>query len=129
MISTIKRHFFWPKLKANIVIFIVKCQECQLVKAKDQHTLGLLQPFPILEWKWEVTSMDFITSLLKRKKKNDSIFVVIEKLSKEEKFIPVKSTYKAMNIVNIFYMGCRKQLSQIEMLSLQENFGGIYSLD
>ena len=25
MISTIKRHFFWPKLKADIALFIVKC--------------------------------------------------------------------------------------------------------
>ena len=46
--------------------------------------------------------MDFITSLPKSKKKNDSIFVVIDRLSKAAHFIPVKSTYKAVNIVNIF---------------------------
>ena len=46
--------------------------------------------------------MDFITGLLKNKKQNDSILVVIDKLSKEAHFIPVKSTYKAMNISNIF---------------------------
>ena len=34
MISAIKRHFFCPKLNAKIAMFIVKCQECQLVKAK-----------------------------------------------------------------------------------------------
>ena len=46
--------------------------------------------------------MDFITGLPKIKKQNDSIFVVIEKMSKETHFIPVKSTYKAVNIVDIF---------------------------
>ena len=46
--------------------------------------------------------MDFITSLLKRKKQNDSIFIVIDKLSKETHFIPIKLTYKAVNIANIF---------------------------
>ena len=46
--------------------------------------------------------MDFITGLPKSKKKNDSIFVVIDKLSNLAHFIPVKSTYKAMNIVDIF---------------------------
>ena len=46
--------------------------------------------------------MDFITSLLKSKKKNYSIFVVIDKLSKEAHFILVKSTYKAVNIADIF---------------------------
>ena len=55
-------------------MFIPKLQECQVVKAKHQHPMGLLQPFPILEWKWEVISMEFITSLLKIKKKEDSIF-------------------------------------------------------
>ena len=34
MISAVKRHFFWPKLKADITMFTMKCQECQLVKAE-----------------------------------------------------------------------------------------------
>ena len=46
--------------------------------------------------------MDFITSLPKSKKQNDSIFVVINKLSKETHFIPMNSTYKAINIADIF---------------------------
>ena len=46
--------------------------------------------------------MDFITSLPKSKKKNDSFFLVIEKLSKAAHFIPMKSTYKGVNIVDIF---------------------------
>ena len=46
--------------------------------------------------------MDFITSLWESKKKNDSIFVVIDKLSKATHFIPMNLTYKAMNIVDIF---------------------------
>ena len=102
MISAVKRHFFWPKLKSNIAMFIAKCQECHLVKAKHQHPSGLLQPFPIPEWKWEVIIMDFTTGLPKRKKQNDSIFVVIDKLSKATHFILVKSTYKVVNIANIF---------------------------
>ena len=46
--------------------------------------------------------MDFITGLLKSKKQNYFIFVVIDKLSKVSHFIPMKSTYKAVNITNIF---------------------------
>ena len=46
--------------------------------------------------------MDFNTGLPKRKKQNDSIFIVIDKLSKVAHFIPVKSTYKAVNIADIF---------------------------
>ena len=46
--------------------------------------------------------MDFIIILSKIKKLNDSIFVVIDKLSKEAHFIPMKSTYKVVNIADIF---------------------------
>ena len=46
--------------------------------------------------------MEFITDLPKSKNQNDSIFVVINKLSKAAHFIPVKSTYKAVNIADIF---------------------------
>ena len=102
MISTVKKQFLLHNLKANITLFIAKCQECQLVKAEHQHPLGLLQPLPIQEWKWEVINMDFIMVLQNRKKKNDSIFVVVDKLSKEAHFIPVKSTFKAVHIADIF---------------------------
>ena len=46
--------------------------------------------------------MDFITGLPKSKKQNDSIFIVIDKLSKAAHFILIKSTYKTMNIADIF---------------------------
>ena len=46
--------------------------------------------------------MDFITGLLKRKNQNDSIFLVIDKLSKAAHFIPIKSTYNTVNIADIF---------------------------
>ena len=68
MISFIKRHFFYPKLKTDIAMFIAKCQECQLVKAEHQHPTGLLQPFPILKWKCKFITMDFVIGLPKIKK-------------------------------------------------------------
>ena len=83
-------------------MFITKFQECQLVKVEHQHPLGLLQSLPIPEWKQEVISKDFITDLPKSKNKNDSIFVVIDKLLKATHFILVKSTYKTVNIADIF---------------------------
>ena len=46
--------------------------------------------------------MDFITGLPKIKKQNDSIFVVIDKLSKAAHFTPMKSIFKVVNITNIF---------------------------
>ena len=47
-------------------------------------------------------SLDFITGLPRNQNQNDSIMVVVDKLSKEAHFIPVKTTYKAANIADIF---------------------------
>ena len=89
-------------MKREVAEYVAQCFTCQKVKAIHQHPAGLLQPIPIPEWKWETITMDFITGLPRTKKQNDSIMVVVDKLSKTSHFIPVKSTYKAVNIVDIF---------------------------
>jgi len=89
-------------MKTKVVEYISRCLECQQVKAEHCHPTGLLRPIPITEWKWEVISMEFITGLPTTKKHNDSIMVVIDKLTKFAHFILVKSTYKDINIAKIF---------------------------
>jgi hypothetical protein len=97
-ITTLRKLFFWPSMKGETIEYLARCQDCQQVKAEHQHPANLLQPLPVLEWKWETISLDFITGLPKTQKNNDSIMVVIDKLSKSAHFIPIKSTFKAINI-------------------------------
>jgi hypothetical protein len=68
----------------------------------SRHPVGLLHPLPIPEWKWEVVTMDFITKFPRTAKQHDSIMAVVDKLTKVSHFIPVKSTHKASNIVEIY---------------------------
>jgi hypothetical protein len=89
-------------MKKEVVDFIVKCLECQKVKAEHRHTNGFVQPLPIPEWKWEVVTMDFITKLPRKNKQHESIMVVVDKLTKSAHFIPVKLTQKASNIVDVY---------------------------
>ena len=63
---------------------------------------GFLHPFPFLEWKWEVVSMDFITGFPMTWRKHDSIMVLVDKLTKEAPFTLVKSTHNTDDIANIF---------------------------
>jgi hypothetical protein len=46
--------------------------------------------------------MDFITGLPTLTKQNDTIMVVLDKLSKSTHFIPIKSTCKVIYIANVF---------------------------
>ena len=72
------------------------------MKAEHRHPTGLLQPLPILEKKWEVITMDFITELPRTNKKHDSIMVLVDKLTKSAHFVPMKTTHTAANIAEIF---------------------------
>ena len=47
-------------------------------------------------------TLDFITGLPKIKKQNDSIMVVVDKLSKVAHFIPIKFTYNTVQNADIF---------------------------
>jgi hypothetical protein len=89
-------------MKREIVEYIARCMECQKVKIEHRHPAGLLQPLPIPEWKWEVVTMDFIMGLPRIGKLHDSIMVVVDKLTKYAHFIPLKTTHKAIDVVDIF---------------------------
>jgi hypothetical protein len=77
--------------------------ECHKVKAEHRHRVGLMQPLPIQEKKWEVIIIDFITKLPRKTRQHDSIMVVVEKLTKDAHFVPVKTMHTMTNIVE-FYM-------------------------
>ena len=76
--------------------------KCQWMKVEHQHPPGLLHPFLVPEWKREVISIDFITGFLMTWRQHASIMVLVDKLTKETRFIPVKSTHKTDDIANIF---------------------------
>lgn len=63
LLSAIRKGYLWPVLRKYIIVYLNKCLECQLVKMEQQHPIGLLQPMPILEWKWETITLYFITGL------------------------------------------------------------------
>ena len=76
MITTTRKQLCCLGLKKDTTDYITKCLEFHHVKIKHQHPVGLLQPLPIPEWKWETISMDFITGLPTSTKQNDAIMVV-----------------------------------------------------
>ena len=89
-------------MKKDIAEYISKCMKFQHVKVENQHPTGLLQPFPVPEWKWEVISMDFITGLSMTMRQHDFVMLMVDKLTKETQFISLKSTYKTDAIAKIF---------------------------
>jgi hypothetical protein len=72
------------------------------VKTEHRNPIGLLQPFPILQWKWDVVTIYFITKLLRTMRQHDSIIVVVDKLTKALHFVLVKTTHKETKIGEIY---------------------------
>jgi hypothetical protein len=101
-IAVVRSQYFWPRMKKEVANHIAKCIECQKVKTKHKHPTGFLHPFPILEWKWEVVTVDFITKLPRIVNQHDSITVVVDKLNKETQFVSVKATWKTTNIAETY---------------------------
>ena len=61
------------------------------MKAEHQILGGLLQEIQIPTWKWEDINMDFVVGLPRIQKSYDSIWVVVDRLTKFARFIPIKS--------------------------------------
>jgi len=89
-------------LKKEVVEFVTKCLDYQQVEVDCNHRAGLLHPILVLEWKWEVVSMDFITGLPRTSKQHDSIMVVVDRLSKVNHFVPVKYMNSSAEVAQIF---------------------------
>ena len=57
---------------------------------------------PIPEWKWVRIAMDFVVGLPKTMGKHDSIWMIVERLTKSAHFIPVKVTYNEEKLAKIY---------------------------
>jgi hypothetical protein len=78
------------------------CDTCHRVKAEHQRPAGLLQPLKVLEWNWEEIGMDFIVGLPQTRHGYDSIWVIVDRLTKVAHFIPVKTTYTGAKLAELY---------------------------
>ncbi|GJZ27364.1 putative reverse transcriptase domain-containing protein [Tanacetum coccineum] len=90
MYQDMKKLYWWPNLKANIATYVRKCLTCARVKAEHQRLSGLLVQPAIPEWKWDNITMDFITKLPKSSHGFDTIWVIVDRLTKSAHFLPIR---------------------------------------
>ncbi|GJZ01530.1 putative reverse transcriptase domain-containing protein [Tanacetum coccineum] len=77
-------------MKADIATYVSKCLTCARVKAKHQRPSGLLVQPKIPEWKWDNITMDFITKLPMSSQGFDTIWVIVDRLTKSAHFLPIR---------------------------------------
>nr|GEU50525.1 hypothetical protein [Tanacetum cinerariifolium] len=92
MYQDLKNLYWWPNMKADITTFVSKCLTRAKVKAEHQKPSGLLQQPEIPEWKWERITMDFVSKLPRTPSGYDSIWVIVDCLTKSTYFLSMKKT-------------------------------------
>ncbi|GKA21690.1 putative reverse transcriptase domain-containing protein [Tanacetum coccineum] len=92
MYQDMKKLYWWPNMKADIATYVSKCLTCAKVKAEHQRPSGLLVQPKIPEWKWDNITMDFVTKLPKTSQGYDTIWVIVDRLTKSAIFTPTRET-------------------------------------
>ena len=89
-------------MKIDVSEFVTKCLVCQRVKAEHQVPSGLLQPIRIPEWKWDRITMDFVVGLPLTWRKHDSVWVVVDRLTKSVHFLSVRTDYSLDKLAELY---------------------------
>ncbi|GKB97947.1 putative reverse transcriptase domain-containing protein [Tanacetum coccineum] len=85
MYQDMKKLYWWPN-----------------IKAEHQRPSGLLQQPKIPEWKWEHITMDFVTGLPRTSSGYDSIWVIVDRLTKSAHFLPMKKTDSMEKLTRLY---------------------------
>ncbi|KAK2436442.1 hypothetical protein QL285_021436 [Trifolium repens] len=102
MYQDLRLDYWWPGMKRHVAEYVASCLTCQKAKVEHQKPAGMLQSLDIPEWKWNSISMDFITGLPKTRRKHDSIWVIVDRLTKSAHFLPVRITDTVEKLTDIY---------------------------
>ncbi|GJS32897.1 putative reverse transcriptase domain-containing protein [Tanacetum coccineum] len=92
MYQDMNKLYWWPNMKANIATYVSKCLTCAKVKVEHQRPSGLLVQPDIPQWKWDNITMDFIMKLPKSSQGYNTIWVIIDRLTKSAIFVPMSTS-------------------------------------
>ena len=100
MYQDLKMSFWWSGMKRDVSEFVTKCLVCQRVKAEHQVPSGLLQPIRIPVW--VTIDMDFVVGLPLTWRKHDSVWVIVDRLTKSAHFLLVRTDYSLDKLAELY---------------------------
>ncbi|GKA21383.1 hypothetical protein Tco_0701372 [Tanacetum coccineum] len=102
MYQDLKKLYWWPNMKEIITEYVGKCLTFSRVKADCQNPFSLLIQPEIPTWKWERITMDFVTKLPKTSSGHDTIWVIVDRLTKSAHFIPTRATDSMETLTRLY---------------------------
>ena len=110
-LELLKRSYFWPKMKKSVAQYCRNCHTCQRTKPSREKPKGLLKPLPVPEQRWTDISIDFVTGIPDHKG-NNAILTVVDRLSKDIKYIPCRAGDEGTSASETAYLLIRDVYSQ-----------------
>nr|GEZ48207.1 putative reverse transcriptase domain-containing protein [Tanacetum cinerariifolium] len=95
----------WPNVKADITTHVSKCLTYAKVKAEQQRPSGLLAQPKIPQWKWDNISIDFVTKLPKSSQGCDTIWMIVDLLTKSAILVPMRETSPMEKLARMYLKG------------------------
>ncbi|GJY45421.1 putative reverse transcriptase domain-containing protein [Tanacetum coccineum] len=89
-------------MRADIATHVSKCSTCLKVKVEHQKPSGWLVQPEIPQWKWDNITMDFVTKLPKTQRGNDTIWVIVDRLTKSAIISPMRETYSMEKLARMY---------------------------
>ncbi|GKD76219.1 reverse transcriptase domain-containing protein [Tanacetum coccineum] len=86
-------------MKADITTYVSKCAK---VKAEHQSPSRLLVQPKIPQWKWDNITMDFVMKLPKSSQGYDTIWVIVDRLTKYTIFVLMRETDPMENLARMY---------------------------
>nr|CAD1832741.1 unnamed protein product [Ananas comosus var. bracteatus] len=94
MYKDLKLLHWWPEMKKDVGEFVARCLTCQ--RMKTDHSAGKLQSLSIPVWKWKKITMDFVMGLSHSQAGHDTIWVIVDRLTKSAHFISIHTTWTSV---------------------------------
>jgi hypothetical protein len=102
MYQDLNKSFWWTRMKREIARYMAECDTFRRVKADHLRPTRNQQPSSVPEWKWEDICMDFIVGLPRTSRGQDSIWVIVDRLTMSAHFIPIGTRYRIRQYADLY---------------------------
>lgn len=100
-LATIRKRFYWHKMRREIKQYVASCHICQCRKAPNRRKQGLTMPLPVAEDVFDTVGIDLMTKL-PRSHGYNTILVCTDNLSKYVVTVPLKNE-TSESIIHAFF--------------------------
>ncbi|KAF3661550.1 hypothetical protein FXO37_12888 [Capsicum annuum] len=102
MYLNLREIYWWSGIMRDVLEFMAKCSTCQQVKIEHQKPSCPMQEFISPTWKWEELNMDFVMGLPRTHHQHDSVWVIIDTMTKSSHFLLVHTSYSIKDYAKLY---------------------------